>query len=224
MARLTKRELRQGPGMVSVIVGAILSAILGVVLGVACLVLTPVAWVERVPEVKEPGVVYFVEQKGTPSMRSQWRQSAAALRAGVAGTYVFKSAELNTLLKDYYEKVRPRDDEEAGTFAIVPDEPQVTIDDGALVVALPGSVLLFGIEHELMLQGRGAFARRGDRVVFEFAELTLNSLRVPVEYGLRDRLVAHFAEAVAAPAEVTEGWAGIAAVTVDKEAVTVVVP
>ncbi len=224
------RRAAMGPSWTEVILGALLSALLGAVLGATLLVLRPVITAKEDPKEPVPGAVYFIE--GT---RDGNRGSAAAQkRAGFASgqSVSVNEDELNSLLAGGPTggPARPpaggkaKEADKAAEGWVSVGKANVRIRHGVLQVAAPITVNALDLGIKLTAQARGGFARRGDRFVFEPAELYLGSCplqRIPVLGSLVGAMVA---SGISIPDDVQAAWARATQVAIDGATLRITMP
>lgn len=225
------RRAAMGPSWSEVLFGAVLSALLGAVVGAVLLVLRPVTAEKDDPKEPKPGVVYYIE--GT---RDSNRGSAAAQkRTGFASgqSVSVNEDELNALLAGGPGADRPRADAakgpEAGKAAPAAEagwvsvgKPNVRIRNGVMQIAAPVTVNALGLR--LTAQGRGGFVKRGEQFVFAPAELYLGSCplqRIPV---LGSLVAAGLVSGTSIPDDLRAAWARARQVTIEGNALRIVMP
>lgn len=202
-----ERELH-GPSWTEVILGAALSLLLGVVLGAGLLVFRPATTVKELPKEPDPDTVYFVTGSSEAGKARQAQTKQKAFLAG--GSVVLTEDEVNALTSP---KAGPAPAPSDQTIAA--GSPNFRIRGSVLQVGVPVKLSVFGLQHEVLVQARGAFAQQGDTFVFAPNEFYVGSCpvqRLPAVQGLiTKRLLA----AVPVSAELTAAWHQLSEVAVE---------
>lgn len=218
MNKKIERELH-GPSWTEVILGAVLSLILGVVLAAAWLVFKPVAAVREMPKEPAPDVVYYLEGS-RDSFKA--RQASAKQRAFVQGESVeLHEEELNLLTAPRVTTpaATPGQTQAAPAAAekglVTPGAPNFRIRDGAMQIGVPLELSLLGFKQRVIMQARGGFASRGERVVFAPDEFYVGSCpiqRLPfVEGMLMKRIMAE----ADIPEELATAWSNVSEAAIE---------
>jgi hypothetical protein len=236
-----RSSAEHAPSWTEITLGAVLSIALGVVAGAALLTLRPVAAVKELPKEADraPGVIYYAEGS---------RDSAKAKQAAVkrklfaqGKTVSVTEDEINSFFAPApvapakpkaAEKAKPGD--KAAPAAAEPAKsgemlaagsPNFRIRDGAVQLAVPVTVSLFGLfEQQVVVLGRGGFAKRGE--IFAFAPETLYVGSCPMD---RLPFVGSYVSKkvfsmVPVPEDVAAAWPKLAAVSVDGNALNLAMP
>ena len=211
-----------GPGWGEVILGAVLSLILGVVVGAVLLVLKPVIAVKEMPKEPVAGAVYYVQ--GLPGGPTQARDAMAKRKAVVDGQSVkVTEDEINALAAAAAaptpaakpgEKAPPSPEKQTIETGV----PNVRIHDGALQVAVPVTLSVFGFEEKITAQARGGFEKDGGVFTYDPTEIYLGSCpvqRLPFVASYIREKVTH---AQKVPDDIAAAWSKLANVTIEGNA------
>jgi hypothetical protein len=193
-----------GPSFTEVIVGGLLSLILGGLLALLYLTVKPVELAKQPPADPEFGTVYFVEGSANATRGRQYlRKRQLFIEGGSGVTISLTEDELNTWIAS--SRANP-DAQRSSDGVLVPQAVNFRVRDGQLQIGLPSTFNLLGLNRNVVIQARGGFARRGERLVFEPAQLYLGSLpahRVP---GLTAFVSNRLLDGQAVPADIANAW------------------
>lgn len=222
-----------GPSWAEVILGAVLSAVLGVVLGAALLVLREP--VKKMPKEPVRGAVYYIEGSKDPGKA---RQTLAKRKAFVEGqSIVVTEDEMNSLVaapapgtpgapgpkgaQKGKEKAAPPADA-SETLAL--GAPNFRIADGKLQVGVPVTINAMDLGHQVIVQARGGFVKKGDMFVYEPDEIYFGSCpvqRLPfVSNYVREKVLAE----QSLPEDIKASWKRLASVEIQGKTVKLTMP
>lgn len=218
-----KSKLRRkidGPGWIEVIFGAALSLVLGAVLGATFLVFKPVTSVKELPKEPKFDMVYYVE--GTRES-SKIREVSTKRRAMAEGqSVVLNEDELNTLVmppkapRDAKKMELPQ--EQPDSDVVTPGIPNFRIRDNVMQIGVPLDLSLYEMEHKIILQTRGSFAKVGDAVVFQPAQLYVGSCPLERLPAVRDFVVSKIFAKAKLPEEAVAAWQNVSDATIEGSA------
>jgi len=164
---------QRGPSGVEVILGALLSVVIGAVLGAAYLSVKPVPAVKEIPKDAAAGSVFYIEGLHDSGQGPEAGEKLRTLAAG--GSVTLTETELNSLAGEA-AKPQPSVAAKPGDKAAPAAAPARAIEAGPLNFRIHGGLLqiaapvqfsAFGFDAKLIVQTWGAFAKRGNAVVFE---------------------------------------------------------
>lgn len=216
-----------GPSWTEVILGAVLSLVLGVALGAVLLILRPVVIAKEEPKERAPNTVYYVEgSKDT----AKAREALAKRKAFVEGQSVtVNEAEINALIappaaadKKAPEKGKDAAQAAAGNGYFSPGTPNVRIHEGVLQVGVPVTIDL--LDQKVVAQARGGFVKQGDVFVYDPTELYLGSCPVQRLPFLGHYVRQKFLDAQPIPEDIKATWPKLANVTIEGNAVKLMMP
>lgn len=215
-----------------------MSVALGIVAGVVLLALRPPTAVKELPKEADRahGVVYYVEGSRDGAKAKQ----AAAKRKlfAAAKTVTVTEDEINSFMAPAPvapakpaappakagEKSAPAPAAPAGD-AIAAGSPNFRIRDGAVQLAVPVNLSLFGLfEQRVVVVAHGGFAKKGDKFAYVPETFSLGSCpmqRLPFATGfVADKIFAM----VPVPEDIAAVWPKLANVTVEGNALTLAMP
>jgi hypothetical protein len=206
-----------GPGWVEVICGAALSIVLGVVLAVAFLVFKPVTSVKELPKEPIADMVYYIE--GTRE-GSKIREVTAKKRLmAQAQSVTLNEDELNTMVMP---PIVPRDPKNAELVAaekdvktIVPGLPNFRIRQNVMQIGMPIQINAYEMEHKVILQTRGSFAKVGDAVVFQPGELWLGSCPLENIPAAKEFVMKQVLARAKLPDDLVAAWKNVGDATIE---------
>jgi hypothetical protein len=206
-----------GPGWVEVIFGAALSLLLGVVLAVVFLVFKPVTMAKEMPKEPAENTVYYVE--GTRE-GSKIREVSAKRRLMAEGrSVVLNEDELNTLVMPPNLPPQPKKMElpqpEQDPDMIVPGLPNFRVRDNVMQIGVPVELNAYEMKHKIVLQTRGAFAKSGESVIFQPADLYIGSCPLGRLPAVRDFVVKKIFQKSELPDDVVAAWKNVADATIE---------
>lgn len=208
-----------GPGWGEVILGAVLSLILGVVIGAVLLVLKPVVVAKEMPKEPVPGTVYYIQ--GMVGGPSQAQEVLAKRKALVQGQSIkVTESEINALAAAN-AATGAKAAGKASSNGAKSDEtvstgvPNVRIHNGALQVAVPVTLNIFGFEQKVIAQARGGFEKNGDVFAYDPDEIYLGSCPVQRLPFLASYIRHKVTNGQNIPDDVVAAWSRLASVTID---------
>jgi hypothetical protein len=202
-----------GPGPFEIILGILLSLTLGVVLAALHLVFKPVEVVTKPADATEVGVVYLVEGASSSSKARQWTRKRQMLSDGGPVEVVLVEEELNAWIAGAGPKPAGATPDKAAIIA--PERINFRIQESLLQVGVVGKLTAFGIEHEMVVQTRGAFAPGQDGFVFEPKELFIGSLPAHMVPGLSGFFLKRLAASQELPEDIQAMWKKLTLVAVE---------
>ncbi|WP_414660084.1 hypothetical protein [Horticoccus sp. 23ND18S-11] len=219
---------RNIPSWNEVILGAVLSVILGVIVGAALLVLRPAVAVREVPkgDKLDPKAIYYVKGNRDAGRAKALLEKRAAFLSGQSITLT--EGELNTLEGPAPTPAAPKADAKGAAPAsegfLTTGPLNFRLHDGKLQVAAPVTVSVMGASTEVVVQTRGTFVKEANGFVFEPETLYAGScplLRLPfVASYVRDKFLGE----KSLPDELKAGWAKLANVTIEGNALKLTMP
>ena len=229
-----------GPSWVEVILGAVISAALGVVLGAVLMVIKPVVVAKEMPKEPVAGAVYYIEGSRDGAKAKQALAKRKAFAAGQSVTVT--EEEINSLIVPAApaaapapkpgEKPKPADKSKAGGKAapaaasadiLATGTPNFRIREGVIQVALP-ITLNVGFEQKVILQARGAFAKKGAGFALEPDTLLVGSCPVQRLPFLSEYVQKKFLAAQAIPEDIATSWAKLSGVAIEGNALKLAMP
>ena len=206
-----------GPGWIEVICGAALSIVLGVVLAVAFLVFKPVTSVKEIPKEPAADMVYYIEGTREGSKIREVTNKKRLMAQGQSVT--LNEDELNTMVMPAVVPRDPKNTELVGTEktteTIATGLPNFRIRDSVMQIGLPIQINAYELEHKLILQTRGSFAKVGDSVVFQPGELWLGSCPLGNIPAAKEFVVKQVLARAKLPDDAVAAWKNVADATVE---------
>ena len=212
-----------GPGWIEVIFGAILSLALGVVLAALFLVFKPTTTVKELPKEPVAGMIYYIE--GTKDS-SKARELGSKRRQLVQGTtVVFNEDELNTLAVPPAAAPAAKKMElpqpVAAKEMVSAGNPNFRIRNDLMQIAIPVTLNVYETEFKVILQGRGKFAKDGETVIFDPAELYIGSCPLDRLPAAKEYVMKQVAARVTVPDDLATLWRSVKDATVEGSTVRV---
>jgi hypothetical protein len=208
------------PSLASYLVGGVLGVFIGAFLAIVYLVFTSPQVVAQMPEQTAPRTVYLLEANKT-SAGPAFAGKRAALTEGTKGEYRLSEVELNQWVRASLTDAAS----EAGASGFItvrPGTPEFIVRDGALQVISPCDASAFGYSFKVRAQARGEVkGSAGDRQ-FEPAMVYLNSCPLPP--GIGDYVLKRLASGFSIPDDLSGVWQKASAITVDGNALQVLMP
>ncbi len=215
---MSKQNLElHGPSWTEVILGAVLSVVLGGALAAVFLILKPVTKAKEMPKQLTADMVYYLEGSLDAS---KLRQAIAKQNSFAQGRSVsITEDELNALAAPAPTapaapaKGKPPAAAPGAAFAF--GTPNFRIRKGELQIAVPMQVGVAGLDLNVVVQARGAFARRGESFVFVPNEVYIGSCpvhRLPMAQGY---VMKKILAASALPEGVVAAWGKLSDVALD---------
>jgi hypothetical protein len=207
-----------GPGWIEVFLGAVLSLALGVVLAVAFLVFKPVISVKELPKEPVKDVVYYIE--GTRDS-SKFRELNSKKKMMAQGqSVVLNEDELNTFVMPPVAPREPKkmelpQEEKPAAEKVVAGLPNFRIRDNVMQIGMPLQLSAYDLQHEVILQTRGGFAKVGDTVVFQPNQFYLGSCPLDRIPAAKDYVIRQVLARAKVPDEVVAAWKNVADAAVE---------
>lgn len=215
------QKKEKGPRPVEIVIAAVLSLILGVLGAVVYLAFQPLEKVTEMPdeEEREFGRVYYVEGSEGDSSDDTWEPKAEAVSTGRSGSLSFVEEELNQWAAQNLDVER-----KAGNLNIEPGVPNFRIADGRFYAAVPLTWNLFGTSRTLDSYVSGKFSSQNGSHSLDYERLYVGGCPIPNVFGLANRLFRDVVESYEVSDELQEGWAALETVSIEDDALTLVIP
>jgi hypothetical protein len=208
-----------GPGFISVTLGAVLGVALGVALAAVYLALKPVIQSTIPPEFAANSEVYFVPGAVNSAKARQWSRKNQLLSEGGPADILFCEEELNAWAASAIAKTPP------GLISLVtPESVNFRITGGVLQIGLLGNVHVFDLSLPLVIQMRGKFTPGSAGFVFAAEELYIGSLPLHSVPGLPQWVLLRVLAAQQVPEGLTAMWRKLKLVAVEDNALHIIVP
>lgn len=223
---MAKRDKNKGPRPAEIVIAAVLSLLLGVVGAVAFLALQDPEEVREAPDDEDRvlGKVYY--QPGNPgsAIHGTWQAKKQALQRGRSGNLKLVEEELNQWAGQEYESPAEGNDEDAPVLHVRPGTPRFRIEEGQFHIGIPLEWSVFGASREFPSQTWGTFTEQDGIHIYEQERVYIGSCPVPNAFGLADYVVSKVVASFDVPDELREGWAALEEVSVDDDALRLVIP
>lgn len=207
-----------GPGWIEVILGAVLSLALGIVLAVAFLVFKPVTSVKELPKEPVADMVYYIQ--GTRESAKTRELSAKRNLMAQGQSVVLNEDELNTFVMPPVAPREPKKmelptEEKPAEERIVAGLPNFRIRDNVMQIGMPIKLSAFDLQHEIVLQTQGGFAKVGDTVVYQPNQFLLGSCPLDRIPAAKDYVMKQILARAKVPDDVVAAWKNVADATVE---------
>jgi hypothetical protein len=147
-----------------------LATLLGILAATLFLVFKPARQAAEPPAAPERGTVYFVKGKTHPGAARLWAEKRARINKGLPFDMELREQELNAWMASGFAAEKP------SSFSLSPESPNFRLADGALQIALPFKLTLFGKTFPVVLQARGKITRDADGFIYAPEEIHAGSL------------------------------------------------
>lgn len=224
------RQIPLGPSWTEVFIGAFLSLAMGVTLGAAYLVLKPAVPL-RGPlkeEDRKLQTIYYTEgsRDGTKGRQAESKRKLFAQGRSVTVT----EDEINLAIPPPKAPVAPmpktkpgeKAEPPAATAVVAP--PNFRIRDGAVQLATPVKVSVFGVDANIVVLARGNFVKKSSGFVFAPNSISAGSCpldRIPI---VKTLVYNKFMGSQPVPEDIAAAWGKLVAVQVEGNALKLTMP
>ena len=104
---------------------------------------------------------------------------------------------------------------EKTTDTIVPGLPNFRIRDSVMQIGLPIQLNAYGMEHKIIVQTRGVFAKYGETIVFQAGEFYIGSCPLERLPPVRDFVMKQIFAKAKAPDGVLAAWQNVGDATIE---------